>query len=285
MPRKVRDISEVGAFIENPQPWPAGREVHLSFKQSESPPVAVRAVIRRTEPEGGMAVEFVDKVATQSRHLEEFLQASSPQFTGAGAGSAGSDMEMDFGRFPAPLDGSHLPPPSKVDDDEAERSSGIGPGFFYAALGAAFICAFALGLLFFYYSGQAQSAPAATAAPPPTAEPAAEPLAPVAGLAPTQPATSAEPLRVVPEAPAPKATTRAHFAVQVGSYEARSQSEVLARRVSSFYEGAVVVAPAEVRGKTYYRVHIPVATREEARQLAARLAKEQKIKAWVYPLP
>jgi cell division septation protein DedD len=169
----------------------------------------------------------------------------------------------------------------------------------------AFITAFALGLAFFYYNGLAERVPAAAAPPPiaetpapiaespaskaespaPESEAKAPPAAAGAAKPEVQPPATAEASTAIPQTPAATPSTQAGFVVQVGAYEERSKSEELARRVSTFYQGAVVVAPAQVRGKTYYRVQLPVGTREEAKQLAARLAKEQKIEAWVRPLP
>jgi cell division septation protein DedD len=304
MPKKVRDISLGGAYIEDSDPLPTGHKLHLLFKHQKPSPVALRGVIRRAELRRGMGVEFAETAPERSNHLKKLLRtfsqgpaaASAETVWSAAAASAGSadaasaadTVEAGLGEIPAILDDGYRPPPPPEPEEETEQLSPTPESshtLFYAIVMAVFICAFALGLAYFHYSGQARSAPAAAATPPPTAEPTAQPPAAVAGMAQAQPSASAEPGEPVAETSAPTATTRARFAVQVGAYEERSKSEALARTVSTFYQGPVVVAPAQVRGKTYYRVQLPVGTREEAKQLAARLAEQQKIEAWVRPLP
>jgi len=204
-----------------------------------------------------------------------------------GAASAESSLEWGPGEVPATIDGGYRPPPPPEPEEEIEQrpASAKADSLFYSAiLIVAFISAFGLGLAFFHYKAQGEKVPA-VAPPAPKAEAETQVPAGVAGKPEAQPKTATEASVAVPQTPAPTPATGAGFVVQVGAYEERGKSEALARRVSTFYPGAVVVAPAQVKGKTFYRVQIPVRTREEARQLAARLAKEQKIDAWVRPLP
>ena len=368
LPKKVRDISVKGAYVEDSDPLPTGHKLHLLFKQEKSRPVALRGVIRRAELRRGMGVEFVDTAPERANHLKRLLnmttqglagtaaataesaQAASEESAdaasgesvaasagGAEAASAGINLESGLGEIPSFIDDGYRPPPPPEPEAEAEEpppSPKTNPLLFYAVLIVAFITAFALGLAFLLYTGRMERAPAAAAPPPITETPApiaetrppktetvappataalppraetpapiaespaskaetpapktgseAPPAAAVAAKPEAQPPTTAGASATIPQTPAATRGTPAGFAVQVGAYEERSKSEALARRVSTFYQGAVVVAPAQVHGKTYYRVHLPVGTRKEAKQLAARLAKEQKIEAWVRPLP
>lgn len=334
LPKKVRDISVKGAFVEDTDPLPTGHKLHLQFKQEKARPVALRGVIRRAEMRRGMGVEFVDTPPERAHHLkrllnmttqgltdeaaesdeaasEESVDAGGPEIAVAGAeaadaASAGINWESGLGEIPSLVDDGYRPPPPPEPEAEAEEepppSPRTNPLLFYSFLIVAFITAFALGLAFFYYQGLGDRAPAIAAPPPQTAEtpapiaespgPKPESMAPerAAETPPpakpeAQPPPAAKTNPAAPQTPAATPAAQAGFAVQVGAYEDRSKSEALARRVSTFYSGAVVIAPAQVRGKTYYRIQLPVGTREEATQLAARLAKEQKIEAWVRPLP
>ncbi len=56
----IRDLSTAGAFIEDERPLPIGRRFTLRLRgPSLSAPLEVTAVVRRVEPQVGMAVEFV----------------------------------------------------------------------------------------------------------------------------------------------------------------------------------------------------------------------------------
>ena len=69
----IRDVSTTGAFIEDERPLPVGRGVDLQVRFDKSlPPVEVRAVVRRVEPQVGMAVEFTslsEEAAAQLRRV------------------------------------------------------------------------------------------------------------------------------------------------------------------------------------------------------------------------
>jgi len=294
MPKKVRDISLGGVYIEDTDPLPMGHKLHLLFKQEKPSPVALRGVIRRAELGRGMGVQFVDTAPERSNHLKKLLHtfsqglaAPAASMESAGAASGESSLEWGLGEIPAPFDGGYRPPPPPEPQEEIEQrppSLKADSLLFYAVLIVAFISAFALGLAFLHYNGQGAKVPTAVT-PAPEVEAETQPPAAVASKPEAQPTTTTEASAAIPQTPAATPGTEAGFVVQVGAYEERGKSEALARRVSTFYQGAVVVAPAQVKGKTFYRVQIPVGTREEARKLAARLAKEQKIEAWVRRLP
>jgi hypothetical protein len=296
MPKKVRDISLAGVYIEDTNPLPTGHRLHLLFKQAKPSPLGLRGVIRRAERGHGMGVEFVDTAPERSNHLKRLLHTFSqtpalPAVTVESAGAASGVDTLEWGPEEIPValdDGYRLPPPPEPEEEieQPPPAPKASPLLFYAVLIGAFIGALALGLAFLHYRGQGEKVPAAvTPAAEAEAETETQVPAGVAGKAETQPKTAAEASAAVPQTPPVTPTSEAGFVVQVGAYEERGKSEALARRVSTFYPGTVVIAPAQVKGKTFYRVQIPVRTREEARQLAARLAKEQKIDAWVRPLP
>jgi len=57
---RLRDISQTGAFIEDPRPLPAGRILRLLIRLSpDSRAITVWGMIRRVEEGKGMGVEFV----------------------------------------------------------------------------------------------------------------------------------------------------------------------------------------------------------------------------------
>ena len=70
---EIRDFSETGAFIADERPLPIGRQLDVRFRIDESgPPIEVRAVVRRVEPQVGMAVEFISlslEAATRLRQM------------------------------------------------------------------------------------------------------------------------------------------------------------------------------------------------------------------------
>jgi cell division protein FtsN len=70
------------------------------------------------------------------------------------------------------------------------------------------------------------------------------------------------------------------YSVQVGAYETWREAEAVERLLSSRHKG-VFVAAAEVAGKRYYRVRIPIETKAEGTRLAARLQRESNFEAWV----
>jgi hypothetical protein len=56
----VRDLSPTGAFIEDDRPFPIGRQIDLRLRgEGLGAPIEVKAVVRRVQPQIGMAVEFV----------------------------------------------------------------------------------------------------------------------------------------------------------------------------------------------------------------------------------
>ena len=68
----LRDLSTAGAFVEDERPLPVGRRFTLRLRgPSLSRPLEVCAVVRRVEPQVGMAVEFVSmsEEALKALHL------------------------------------------------------------------------------------------------------------------------------------------------------------------------------------------------------------------------
>lgn len=71
----VRDLSPTGAFIEDERPLPVGRQFDLHLGgEGILPELRLKAIVRRTEPYMGMAVEFVAISQEAHRHLQEFLE-------------------------------------------------------------------------------------------------------------------------------------------------------------------------------------------------------------------
>lgn len=58
---EIRDLSPTGAFIADERPFPVGRKLDLRFRlDGAGPSVEVLAVVRRSDPQIGMAVEFTE---------------------------------------------------------------------------------------------------------------------------------------------------------------------------------------------------------------------------------
>lgn len=75
----IRDLSPTGAFIEDDRPFPVGRVLDLRLRGESFPfPVDVKAVVRRVEPQIGMAVEFVALTADARSLLQRFIEKSRP---------------------------------------------------------------------------------------------------------------------------------------------------------------------------------------------------------------
>lgn len=70
----VRDLSPTGAFIEDERPFPVGKRFQLRLRSEElSGEIEVTAVVRRVEPQVGMAVEFVSLSRSGKERLREFV--------------------------------------------------------------------------------------------------------------------------------------------------------------------------------------------------------------------
>jgi len=72
---RLRDISQAGAFIEDPRPLPAGRMVRLLLRLGpHSGAITVWGMVRRVEEGKGMGVEFLQISAGDRATLRRFLQ-------------------------------------------------------------------------------------------------------------------------------------------------------------------------------------------------------------------
>ncbi len=103
------------------------------------------------------------------------------------------------------------------------------------------------------------------------------------------PPSHASASEAVKKEPAPQAVAvpqqpRPHFAVQVGAFQDHARAEFLGSQLSNLYGQEILVAPAEVRGKTFYRVRFLVETKAEAEALADNLLRDQKLKSEIVPL-
>ena len=72
----VHDLSEIGAFIEDPHPLPPGHKIRLRM-QMEGYKAEIEVgetVVRRVAPDTGMGVEFVILPVDSRRQLREFVR-------------------------------------------------------------------------------------------------------------------------------------------------------------------------------------------------------------------
>ena len=90
------------------------------------------------------------------------------------------------------------------------------------------------------------------------------------------PVEAPAPPHPVPEGP--------RFAVQVAAFDRRAGAEALAYRLSKQYGLETLVAPAEVRGETKYRVRLLVKNKDQAKSLADTFFRTEKLKVWIVAL-
>lgn len=70
---QIRDLSPTGAFIADERPFPLGRKMNLRFRLDQSgPTIEVHAVVRRVDPQIGMAVEFIELTEEADALLNEY---------------------------------------------------------------------------------------------------------------------------------------------------------------------------------------------------------------------
>lgn len=76
----VRDLSLTGAFLEDERPFPVGRQVELQLTGNGlSAEVRVKAVVRRVEPQVGMAVEFIALSREANNLLRQMIEKENPR--------------------------------------------------------------------------------------------------------------------------------------------------------------------------------------------------------------
>lgn len=74
----LRDLSPTGAFIEDDRPFPVGRIIRLHLCGWEiTQPAEVEAIVRRVEPNVGMAVEFIAMTREVHAHLLHWFEVSN----------------------------------------------------------------------------------------------------------------------------------------------------------------------------------------------------------------
>ncbi len=75
----IRDLSRTGAFIEDNRPFPVGHLIELRLRgDSLRAPIEVKAIVRRVEPQIGMAVEFVALTEHTRETLHDFIERGQP---------------------------------------------------------------------------------------------------------------------------------------------------------------------------------------------------------------
>ena len=121
--------------------------------------------------------------------------------------------------------------------------------------------------------------PVATAAPA-----APKPAPPVAAATATTPAaTTTAAATPVRSAPAPVASSKAAFVVQLAALNSRGEADAMVKRLSARGYEAYVQGPA-AGGPSVFRVRVGnYQTRREAESVAARIEKEGQFKPWVAP--
>jgi PilZ domain len=73
----IRDLSPTGAFIEDNRPFPVGHVIDLRLcGDCLTEQLEVKAIVRRVEPQIGMAVEFVALSDATRATLLEFVEKS-----------------------------------------------------------------------------------------------------------------------------------------------------------------------------------------------------------------
>jgi len=72
----LRDLSLIGAFIEDDLPFPVGRHIPLTIWLNDNEAIEVEAVVRRAARGRGLGVEFVRMSEADSARLREFLIAA-----------------------------------------------------------------------------------------------------------------------------------------------------------------------------------------------------------------
>jgi hypothetical protein len=70
---RVRNLNLWGAYIEDPRPLPGGHVYKLRLWVDQRNPVAAKAMVRRSDPGKGMAVEFVEMTDDDRERLQEFI--------------------------------------------------------------------------------------------------------------------------------------------------------------------------------------------------------------------
>ncbi len=74
----IRDLSVTGAFIEDERPLPVGRQFDLRLSTDGSGgEIVVKAIVRRVEPQMGMAVEFVALSQEAHQQLQEIVEGGA----------------------------------------------------------------------------------------------------------------------------------------------------------------------------------------------------------------
>jgi PilZ domain len=75
---QIRDLSPTGAFIADERPFPLGRKLNMRFRlENRGPVLEVMAIVRRVDPQIGMAVEFTELSEEAAALLAEYSSNNS----------------------------------------------------------------------------------------------------------------------------------------------------------------------------------------------------------------
>ena len=81
----LRDISDEGAYISDKRPLGLGRIIQFQIQLPESS-IPIRAIVRRSEPDLGMAVEFIEISHAARDQLQRWLASLAQSGGVSGAG-------------------------------------------------------------------------------------------------------------------------------------------------------------------------------------------------------
>jgi hypothetical protein len=71
----IRDLSPTGAFVEEDRPFPMGRVIDMRLRgEGLEEEIEVKAIVRRVEPQIGMAVEFIALSKETRAYLLKFVE-------------------------------------------------------------------------------------------------------------------------------------------------------------------------------------------------------------------
>jgi PilZ domain len=76
---QIRDLSPTGAFIADERPFPLGRKLSMRFRlDGQGPTLEVQAIVRRVDPQIGMAVEFTELSEEAATLLAQYASTNNP---------------------------------------------------------------------------------------------------------------------------------------------------------------------------------------------------------------
>lgn len=88
------------------------------------------------------------------------------------------------------------------------------------------------------------------------------------------------------KAPEKKSTEAATcYAVQVGAYVDRAEADRMLNKLMKVFPNGMTISQVTTRNETRWRLRVLATSKPEALKIAARLLRDQDIKAWIDPVP